>query len=118
MLRLFQRTVARNRTIYNNNVKKNVIPSPHSPSSSIIINNYYTSNNNNASYEKKYHNKKMKFKNIDQDLQIILKKLKGQMLHAKTIGFHHPRKNENLEFKSELPSKFTNLLNLLDKLSD
>jgi len=68
--------------------------------------------------EKKYHNKKMKFKNIDQDLQIILKKLKGQMLHAKTIGFHHPRKNENLEFKSELPSKFTNLLNLLDKLSD
>ena len=56
MLRLFQRTVARNRTIYDNIVKKNVIPSPHSPSSSIIINNYYTSNNNNASYEKKYHN--------------------------------------------------------------
>ena len=56
MLRLFQRTVARNRTIYDNIVKQNVIPSPHSPSSSIIINNYYTSNNNNASYEKKYHN--------------------------------------------------------------
>ena len=56
MLRLFQRTVARNRTIYDNIVKKNVIPSPHSPSSSVIINNYYTSNNNNASYEKKYHN--------------------------------------------------------------
>ena len=56
MLRLFQRTVARNRTIYDNIVKKNVIPSPHSPSSSIIINSYYTSNNNNASYEKKYHN--------------------------------------------------------------
>ncbi len=56
MLRLFQRTVARNRTIYDNIVKQNVIPSPHSPSSSVIINNYYTSNNNNASYEKKYHN--------------------------------------------------------------
>ena len=35
----------------------------------------------------------------------------GQMLHAKTIGFIHPRTKEYMEFNSEVPSKFTEILN-------
>lgn len=38
--------------------------------------------------------------------------LPGQSLHAKTLGFHHPRNKEWLGFNSELPDYF---LNVLDK---
>lgn len=38
----------------------------------------------------------------------------GQYLHAKTIGFYHPRTNEYLEFTSELPKQFTDKLNELE----
>lgn len=35
----------------------------------------------------------------------------GQCLHAKTLGFIHPKTNEYMEFDSELPECFTNILN-------
>jgi len=35
----------------------------------------------------------------------------GQCLHAKTLGFIHPKTNEYLEFTSELPECFINILN-------
>ena len=35
----------------------------------------------------------------------------GQCLHAKTLGFIHPKTKEYMEFDSELPSCFTNILN-------
>ena len=34
----------------------------------------------------------------------------GQCLHAKTLGFIHPTTNKYMEFDSELPSCFTNIL--------
>lgn len=37
----------------------------------------------------------------------------GQCLHAKTLGFIHPRTKEYMEFDSELPECFTNILNML-----
>lgn len=37
----------------------------------------------------------------------------GQCLHAKKIGFIHPRTNEYLEFDSELPECFTNIQEIL-----
>ena len=40
-------------------------------------------------------------------------KLDGQMLHAKTLGFIHPETNEYMEFNSELPKYF---INIIDKL--
>ena len=40
-------------------------------------------------------------------------KLKGQMLHAKTLGFIHPGKNEYMEFTTELPQYFEEILNKL-----
>ena len=39
--------------------------------------------------------------------------LQGQCLHARTIGFRHPRTGEYLEFTSELPAYFTGFLQKL-----
>ncbi|MBP1889733.1 23S rRNA pseudouridine1911/1915/1917 synthase [Clostridium moniliforme] len=50
-----------------------------------------------------YGFKKGKFKN------------EGQMLHAKTLGFIHPTTNEYMEFTSELPEKYKELLENLRK---
>ncbi|ATD55215.1 RluA family pseudouridine synthase [Clostridium chauvoei] len=40
-------------------------------------------------------------------------KLKGQALHAKTLGFIHPRTKEYMEFNSELPNYYIELLEKL-----
>ena len=40
-------------------------------------------------------------------------KLQGQCLHAMTIGFVHPAKNEYMEFIAPLPDYFTHLLQIL-----
>ena len=41
--------------------------------------------------------------------------LGGQCLHAKTLGFVHPKTAEYMEFTSELPPYFQNFLNTLQK---
>lgn len=43
-------------------------------------------------------------------------KLSGQLLHAKTIGFTHPRTGEMMEFTSEIPDYFEIVLKKLRKL--
>ncbi len=42
--------------------------------------------------------------------------LKGQCLHARLIGFVHPRDGRYLEFESPLPDYFTRLLTKLEQL--
>lgn len=42
--------------------------------------------------------------------------LQGQLLHAKTIGFVHPTTGEMMEFSSEIPEHFQNILEKLRKL--
>lgn len=42
--------------------------------------------------------------------------LPGQLLHAKTIGFVHPTTGEMMEFSSEIPEHFQNVLEKLRKL--
>ncbi|MBE5939855.1 MAG: RluA family pseudouridine synthase [Lachnospiraceae bacterium] len=39
--------------------------------------------------------------------------LEGQVLHARILGFRHPRTGEYMEFEAPLPEYFTNLLQLL-----
>lgn len=39
----------------------------------------------------------------------------GQCLHAKTIGFIHPSTKEYMEFTSELPECFMNILNMFEE---
>ncbi len=43
-------------------------------------------------------------------------KHKGQMLHAKTLGFVHPRTSEYMEFDSQLPDYFVRVLNKIKKV--
>lgn len=43
----------------------------------------------------------------------LLKIMPGQALHAKTLGFIHPWKNEFMKFDSELPENMAKLLNVL-----
>ena len=42
----------------------------------------------------------------------------GQFLHAKIIGFKHPRTNEWMEFDSKLPDYFTDFLNTLEEIKE
>jgi len=42
-------------------------------------------------------------------------KLEGQVLHAKTLGFIHPTTKEYIEFDSELPDYYEDILNNLRK---
>ncbi len=44
-----------------------------------------------------------------------IKNLEGQTLHAKVLGFIHPRTGQYIEFNSELPDYFQKLLDKLDK---
>ncbi len=39
--------------------------------------------------------------------------LSGQLLHAKTLGFIHPRTGDMMEFNSELPEDFSEVLDVL-----
>lgn len=47
----------------------------------------------------------------------VQKGLNGQCLHAKHIGFVHPKTGQWLEFESPLPEYFTNFINKLDKIN-
>ena len=42
--------------------------------------------------------------------------LEGQLLHAKTLGFVHPRTGEYMEFNSELPAYFTEVLDRIERI--
>lgn len=41
--------------------------------------------------------------------------ISGQMLHAKLLGFIHPKTNKYIEFDSVLPNEFKNVINILRK---
>ena len=42
-------------------------------------------------------------------------KINGQVLHAKTLGFIHPTTNKYVEFDSNLPKYFEDLIEILEK---
>ena len=65
----------------------------------------------------KYKKKFKSIKNIDPILEKNLINLNRQFLHAKTIGFIHPKKRENLVFNSILPQKLEIILKILRKTS-
>jgi len=43
--------------------------------------------------------------------------LPGQALHAKTLGFQHPEKKEQIQLTSELPEGFAAVLEKWDKFT-
>ena len=54
---------------------------------------------------------------MNKDFLENLKKFNGQALHAQTLSFIHPSKNELVSFKSDLPEDFQKMLNLLNNLA-
>ena len=68
--------------------------------------------------DQKYRKKNMKFKKIDKFFEQILQSFNGQILHASTLGFEHPRNLKKVEFKSKLPYKFKKLVDYLENLEN
>ena len=72
---------------------------------------------NNILGDKKYKKKFKKFKSIDSNLENLLLNLDRQFLHAKTLGFVHPKSLKKIEFSSFLPQELENILKMLRKLN-
>jgi len=72
---------------------------------------------NNILGDNKYKKKFKKLKNIDINLEKSLYKLNRQFLHAKTLGFTHPKSGKELEFSSILPQDLENILKMLRNIS-
>jgi 23S rRNA pseudouridine1911/1915/1917 synthase len=66
----------------------------------------------------KYKKKYKKLKNIDMGLKNLISKLDRQFLHAKTLGFVHPKTNEEMIFSSILPQELNNLLKMLKNTNE
>ena len=65
----------------------------------------------------KYKKKYKKLKNIDTNLENLIYKLDRQFLHAKTLGFIHPRTSKEMVFSSILPQELEKILELLRNTS-
>ena len=61
----------------------------------------------------KYKKKFKKIKNVDPQLEEKIINLNRQFLHAKTIGFIHPKKNKEMIFHSILPQELKTILEIL-----
>lgn len=46
----------------------------------------------------------------------LAKNKDGQLLHAQSLHFYHPRSNELVEFSTQLPTYFTEVLDTLEKI--
>ena len=68
--------------------------------------------------DKKYRKKNMKFRKINQAFLEILESLNGQVLHASTLGFVHPRSLKKVKFESKLPLKFKKLVDYLENIEN
>ena len=66
----------------------------------------------------KYKKKFKKIKDIDILLNKNLTNLNRQFLHAKTIGFIHPKKNKKMVFSSKLPDELEIILKILRNTSN
>ena len=54
-----------------------------------------------------------KIKNVNLEIQNSITKLNRQFLHAKTLGFIHPKTNKEMIFSSILPQELNNILKML-----
>jgi len=61
----------------------------------------------------KYKKKYKKLSNIDTEVHTSISNLLRQFLHAKTLGFIHPKSNQQMIFSSNLPYELDNILKTL-----
>ena len=66
--------------------------------------------------DKHYKKRFKKLKNTNYDIVNLLKNLDRQFLHAKNIGFIHPRNNKKLYFESKLPIELREILKKLENM--
>ena len=67
--------------------------------------------------DKSYGKKKIKFKNINLKIEKIINNFDRQALHAKSLGFVHPRTNKEVFFEADRPRDFDTLIKNLRKAS-
>ena len=68
--------------------------------------------------DKKYGKKKLQFKKINEDFYKILLNFNRQALHAKSLGFIHPKNNKPMSFDSKLPHDFKKMLDFLENFDN
>ena len=68
--------------------------------------------------DKSYKKKLKKLKDVDPELNEIIKKIDRQCLHAKSLGFLHPTKNQRLFFESKLPNDLHKIIKKLRSTSN
>jgi 23S rRNA pseudouridine1911/1915/1917 synthase len=74
---------------------------------------HMTHKGNSIMGDGKYKKKYKRLKNIDQNLEELIYKLDRQFLHAKTLGFIHPKTGKEMIFSSILPQELEKILLLL-----
>ena len=67
--------------------------------------------------DRSYGKTKKKFKKIDLTLEKKINNFKRQALHAKSLGFLHPKTNKEVFFEAERPKDFNDLIENLNKAS-
>ena len=66
--------------------------------------------------DKKYKKKYKKLKNVNEEIDEAIIKLDRQFLHAKILGFDHPKSGQRLFFETNLPDDLKKIINVLEKL--
>ena len=74
---------------------------------------HMTHKGNSIVGDDKYKKKYKRLKNVDIKLESLISKLDRQFLHAKTLGFIHPKTNEEMVFSSILPQELNIILKML-----
>ena len=67
--------------------------------------------------DKSYGKSKEKFKKIDEKVEKQIKNFNRQALHAKSLGFIHPKNNKEFFFEAKKPKDFETLVKTLKKAS-
>ena len=67
--------------------------------------------------DKIYGGQKLKFKNIDLELEKKIKAFNRQALHAQYLEFFHPKNGNIVKYQANRPEDFKNLIDILKKLS-
>ena len=65
--------------------------------------------------DKKYKKKYKKLRNISKEINEKIMELNRQFLHAKVLGFNHPKSGKRLFFESNLPNELKKIINVLEK---
>ena len=65
--------------------------------------------------DKKYIKKLKGLKSVSKEIEEKIMKLNRQFLHAKVLGFNHPKTKKRLFFESNLPNDLKKIINELEK---